>query len=175
VGSRRREASGLAANTGVTVNSNSNRNDKIALIMRVRIIVALLLAVGLGFSVWDYKNWRKEETKNFGHGPGDASVTLTQIYQNDEWGVRLKYPEGWDMEQAVTFERTEKNLPDIVDEEIAKNGRPDREPDHPDTDITVLTRNGRQMAITKNGAVVVRIEGPDGGIVGEMAKSLAFF
>lgn len=143
--------------------------------MRARTILALLLAVGIAFSVWDYKSWRNEETKNFGQGPGGVSVTLTQIYQNDEWGVRMKYPEGWRIEEAVKFERTEKNLPDIVDEEIAKIGKLDREPDHIDTNITVLTRNGRQTAITKNGTVVVKIEGPDGGVVGEMAKGLVFF
>lgn len=159
----------------MTVNRNSNRNDKIALIMRSRIIVALLLATGVVFSIRDYKSWRKEETRNFGQGPGAASVALTEIYQNDEWGVRLKYPGGWSVEEALTLERTEKNLPDIVDEETAKIGKLDREPDHPDTNITVLTWGGKQMAITKSGTTVVRIVGPDGGIVGEMAKSLAFF
>ena len=173
----RREALGpaCAKATAGEVNSNRNRNDKIALIMLVRIIVALLVAVGIAFSIRDYKSWRSEETKNFGQGPGSASFKLNQVYQNDEWGIRMKYPEGWDIEQTVKFERTEKNLPDIVDEEIAKIGNLDREPDHPETNITVLTRGGRQMAITKGGMVVVRIEGPDGGVVGEMAKSLAFF
>ncbi len=143
--------------------------------MRAGVIVSLLLAVGMALSIWDYKSWRSEETKNFGYGPGDVSVALTQVYQNDEWGVRMKYPEGWDIEQTVRFERTEKNLPDIVDGEVAKIGKLDREPDHIDTDITVLTWSGRQMAITKGGMVVVRIEGPDRGVVGEMAKTLVFF
>lgn len=175
----RREAFGPSfakATEGKPANANrSSRNDKMALSMRIKIIIALLLVVGIGFSIWDYRSWRKEETRNFGQGPGSTSVALTRIYQNDEWGVRLKYPEGWDIEKTVRFERTEKNLPDIVDEEVARIGKLDHEPDHPDTDITVLTWEGRQMAITKNGTVVVKIEGPDGGIVGEMAKSLVFF
>lgn len=143
--------------------------------MRTKAILALLLAVGIVVSVWDYKSWRREETRNFGQGPGSASIALTEIYQNDEWGIRLKYPEEWNVEEMLTLERTAKNLPDIVDEEIAKIGKLDREPDHPNTNITVVTWDGKQMAITKNGMVVVKIEGPDGGIVGEMAKSLVFF
>lgn len=176
MGSVRREASGPAARTGVIVSSNSNRDVKIVF---MKIILALLVAVGIVASVWDYKSWRKEETRNFGQGPklnvqdSMFNVQLTEVYQNEVF--RLRYPEGWKIEEAVKFERTEKNLPDIVDEEVVRIGKLDREPDHPDTDITVLTSAGRQTAITKNGTVVIKIEGPDGGIVGEIAKSLVFF
>lgn len=148
--------------------------------MRLKYILALLIGVGVVFSVWDYKKWRNEETRNFGQGSGTSRITnnelrITQVYQNDEWGVRIKYPEGWNVEQTVKFERTERNLPDIVDDEVVKIGKLDREPDHVDTNITILTWRGRQMAITKGGMTVVKIEGPDGGTVGEMAKSLVFF
>ena len=67
--------------------------------MKMRIIITLLLLAGIGYSVWDYKKWRWEETHAFGKGPNEDSRFKIQdsrlvIYQNNVVGVRIKYPEG---------------------------------------------------------------------------------
>ncbi|TSC87922.1 MAG: hypothetical protein G01um101416_237 [Microgenomates group bacterium Gr01-1014_16] len=179
----RREASGPAAAKAMAgeVNSNSNRSDKITFIMRLKIIVALLLVVGVGFSVWDYKSWRREEIREYGKGPkinvqsSMFNVQLTEIYQNDELGIRLKYPADWEIEKNLKIEKSGKNLPDLVDEEVARLGKLDREPDHVSTNVTVLTKDGNQTALTKKGDVFIKIISPMEGLAGEIAKSLVSF
>lgn len=53
-------------------------------------------------SVWDWRVWRIEETKNYGHGPGELKPTwqMTQNWQNDIYKIRIKYPKGWSVEEG---------------------------------------------------------------------------
>lgn len=70
--------------------------------------IALLLLVGIGYSIWDYKKWRWEETRAFGQGPEESakSEVLSAkliIYQNGVVGVRIKYPEGLQINEGSRF------------------------------------------------------------------------
>ena len=139
------------------------------------------MIAGMAFSVWDYKQWRGEEMRNFGQGPSSnpksqiPNPKLAEVYQDDEWGIRFKYPVGWKIEENLKIEKTEKNLPDLVDDEVARLGKLDREPDHVSTDIIVLTKDGNQTALTKKGDIYIKIASLTEGLAGEMAKSLVFF
>jgi len=65
-------------------------------------VIGVWLVVGVGVSIWDYRNWRQEETKNYGHGPDVEKATwkLTRIYQNNLAKIRIRYPEGWEVVTA---------------------------------------------------------------------------
>jgi len=129
-----------AANTGVVkVNSKSNRVRDVTILlgMKVWIILALLISAGVGVSVVDYRNWRNEETKNYGHGPREnleEALELGSRYINSYAGIRFRYPEGWKMEEKVR-------------------------------DIAVLAESDRPVVLIPRGEVeVVRVESPDGEI-----------
>ncbi|HBC73123.1 hypothetical protein A2379_00030 [Candidatus Amesbacteria bacterium RIFOXYB1_FULL_47_13] len=111
-------------------------------------VLGILLIAGMVFTVWDYRDWKWEETRKYGHGYEDQlapAVALTRTYQNDLVRVRLKYPEEWEINEisnsALTFEemvkeggrvvvaqwpgkmtlsieKTTRGLPDIADEEV---------------------------------------------------------
>jgi len=53
-----------------------------------------LVLAGVMFTFWDYRNYQKIETINYGHGPGEKAVTwkIDQLYQNEAAKVRIKYP-----------------------------------------------------------------------------------
>ena len=68
-------------------------------------VIGVWLLTGVGVSIWDYRNWRYEETKNYGHGPDVEKATwrLTRIYQNNLAKIRIRYPEGWEVVTASAF------------------------------------------------------------------------
>lgn len=74
-------------------------------------VLGVWLAAGVGVSVWDYRSWQYEETKNYGHGPDVEKATwkLIPIYQNNPARLRIRYPEGWTAETAPAF-RDEKQI-----------------------------------------------------------------
>lgn len=77
--------------------------------MKLKIIITLLLLAGIGYSVWDYKKWRWEETRAFGKGPEESAKsevlsTKLIIYQNGVVGIRIKYPEGFKINENPKFE-----------------------------------------------------------------------
>lgn len=80
------------------------------------IILGVALAMGVALSVRDWQRWRYEETKNYGHGPGGAGELEEQarrrkwaLYQNEAVGIRLRYPEGWEVkENSVSSGKREK-------------------------------------------------------------------
>lgn len=57
------------------------------------VLIGGLVIVGVLFTFWDYYNYHKIETQNYGHGPGDKVVTwkLDKLVQTKDY--RLKYPE----------------------------------------------------------------------------------
>lgn len=74
---------------------------------------AMLLAGGVGYSVYDYRVWRKAELGNFGHGYNDylePAMRLTKLYQNPVMGVRIKYPEGWKAQENDKLPFTRKGI-----------------------------------------------------------------
>lgn len=79
--------------------------------------LGVLIFVGTGVSVWDYKNWRYEETKNYGHGPEFVKpLELTKQYQNKIAGLRMRYPAGWEVYVDAKFKMQDArfNLTDLV-------------------------------------------------------------
>ncbi len=63
-------------------------------------VCAILLALGVGYSIYDYRVWRYQETVNYGHGPSDnqpreVKPDLVQVYKNDYLDLRLRLPETW--------------------------------------------------------------------------------
>lgn len=63
-----------------------------------------MVAAGVVVSVRDYKAWRYEETKNYGHGPLESLAEpreLAQRYANEYAGFRMRYPAGWQAEEIL--------------------------------------------------------------------------
>jgi len=73
----------------------------------------ILIVVGVGVTLVDYKKWRWEETRRFGHGYEEQlepAVPLTKVYQNDIAGVRVKYPGEWGAEENSKFNLQNSNV-----------------------------------------------------------------
>ena len=85
-----------------------------------KIAVGLLLVIGVGITVWDYRQWRSAETAKYGQGWGDIdkpALALTSMYQDEGGGLRMRLPAGWSQEMFKIATRTEtRNLTDLVDE-----------------------------------------------------------
>lgn len=71
------------------------------------------MVAGMVFSVADYKKWRRAETENYGHGPGEIrpKLVLGELYQNDVAGIRMRYPSGW---RTFTYENYRNQGGEIV-------------------------------------------------------------
>lgn len=70
--------------------------------------------MGIGFSVGDYRRWRYEEIKNFGHGPTESLTPpkdLTARYENAVAGVRFAYPADWTVEPNRIFSQKNPSIP----------------------------------------------------------------
>lgn len=71
-------------------------------------MVCLLLGVGMYLSIKDYRSWRYEETKNYGHGPGELyspAEQLSEKYEAKVIGFRLRYPWGWKLDVDSEFQK----------------------------------------------------------------------
>lgn len=68
------------------------------------VLVWLLILGGVFITVWDYLAYRKIETQNYGHGPGEAKVTwqLDRLYQDSENRFRLKYADNMRIVEDVS-------------------------------------------------------------------------
>jgi hypothetical protein len=75
------------------------------------VVIGVGILAGVVVTIGDYRTWRYEETKNYGHGPDVEKATwkLTQIYQNNRAKIRIRYPEGWMAETAGAF-RNEQQI-----------------------------------------------------------------
>lgn len=70
--------------------------------------------VGVFLSINDYRNWKKEETKNYGHGPLEKlalPLELAVRYQNDVAGIRLRYPQDWIAKDQTLFLAASYKIP----------------------------------------------------------------
>lgn len=146
--------------------------------MSILRIAGLLIAVGVIFTVWDYKNWRIEETKNYGHGWAEnrevaPAQKLKEVYTNAPLKFRIKYPEGWDAGE-MTFRdpsgrvkmqvRVEKDARDFsaIADEMAEGVTRDRSYINTETaSLTVLTWEGaretKQVAMAKKNDRLYKI------------------
>lgn len=70
-----------------------------------QLLLGLLLVIGVGWSVRDYKLWRNAELDKYGHGYGEEipPLILGNLYENQFWGVRIRYPGGWIVDEADEF------------------------------------------------------------------------
>ncbi len=97
------------------------------------LIIFALVAMGMIFTIWDWRQWRIEETKNFGQGWEEnkgvgPAQKLAGVYTNKLLRFRIKYPRNWEAEGmtfsepfgrakiAVTVKRDSRDLPVIADE-----------------------------------------------------------
>lgn len=118
VGEAAAKAVGVVCATSM---SKTRRNGTIFFNM-YKWIVALLIVVGVAVSVWDYKNWKYEETRNYGYGPDTAfSLVINRTYQNKLAGVRIRYPGEWEVKVNPKFEV--KNLKLTFNDVVTKNDR----------------------------------------------------
>lgn len=143
------------------------------------LVIGLLLIAGVGFTLWDYKNWRWEETHKFGQGGQATSeflpaMKLEGVFSNRIRGVRIKYPKSWDVGEmefrepfgrakvSIKVKKDTANLSDIAD---SKAFGVTRERDYLDANglaVTILTWDGesqvKQVALAKKGDRLVMIE-----------------
>jgi hypothetical protein len=98
------------------------------------IIIGTLVIIGVGFTFWDYIQWRHEELDRYGQGWKDLeapAMQLEQMYQSKLLGVRLRLPAGWKIEDegrkievegimTVTITTSQEGLTDLVNSEVAK-------------------------------------------------------
>ena len=135
-------------------------------------VIGLLLIAGVGFTLWDYKNWRWEETHKFGQGGQATSeflpaMKLEGVFSNRIRGVRIKYPKSWDVGEmefrepfgrakvSIKVKKDTANLSDIAD---SKAFGVTRERDYLDANglaVIILTWDGesqvKQVALAKKG------------------------
>lgn len=154
-------------------------------IARAWIVVVGVLAIGMIFSVADYRRWKTSEYGRFGQGPQatttpNPSLELNRWYQNKELGFRLAYPETWHLSQPaglllkltdgtakveVTHRRSQLNIADEITR-VAATLPPfhnDREYINTDTaHLTVITWNQDdttfQRAYVSNSGVIITID-----------------
>ncbi len=88
--------------------------------MKTTILIVVLLAVGIIGSVKEYKQWRVDETSNYGQGPlgktntGDTKLSADKLYQNDVAGFRIKYPSSWEVVANPKFSDGKYSLSQIA-------------------------------------------------------------
>jgi hypothetical protein len=86
-----------------------NRHGSIIIqIMKKALVIGFagVVLAGMGLSVArDYRVWKYEETKNFGHGPKNLSPAkkLDVVYQNDVAKIRIRYPGDWKVTENPVF------------------------------------------------------------------------
>ncbi len=69
---------------------------------KAHLTLVAVIAVGVVFSVLDYRDWKRAETANFGKGSAQtaaykAAQNLVGPYINDVVKMRLWYPDGWEV------------------------------------------------------------------------------
>lgn len=145
------------------------------------VLAAALLAFGISFSIWDYKNWWKIEHERYGQGPQEGqglspAGNLVGPYASSLGKFRLRAPENWDRIATkeglrfrhpfaqrgiyptieASFEKAELDLPQTTDRE-AKKHTLTQELDYINTDTTsmvVLTWTDGEL--TKQLAMAIK-------------------
>lgn len=131
------------------------------------------------FTVWDWRQWKIEETKNYGQGRAEsrgvaAARKLGGVYTNRVLRFRIKYPQDWEVKGltfsepfgrakiTVTVVKDTRDFPIIADE-AAVGVTQDREYTSSDTvSLSILTWEGanetRQLALSKKEDRLYKIE-----------------
>lgn len=83
--------------------------------MSIQRIGAALLIAGVIFTLWDYKNWRREETRLYGLGKPvevgySPAADLGETFTNSVAGVRIKYPKDWKIRSNPELEKEGAHL-----------------------------------------------------------------
>lgn len=144
-----------------------------------KLTLGVLVVGGMVFTVWDYRQWKTEETKNYGHGwEANIGVAPAQklggIYTNGVLKFRIKYPQDWEAKGmtfsepfgrarvTVTVVKDTRDLPVIADEAA---GGVTQDRGYVNTDsasLVVLTWEGtgetKQLALAKKENRLYKIE-----------------
>ena len=145
----------------------------------LRLTVGALIVGGMMFTVWDWREWKIAETKDYGHGWAEnrevaPAQKLEGVYTNKLLKFRLKYPSDWKVEgmtfsepgggvkMVVTVEEDARDLPTIADK-MAEGVTQARGYINTDSaSLVILTWGGpretKQVAIAKKGDRVYKIE-----------------
>lgn len=130
------------------------------------LLIGIIGLIGVIGSIWEYRNWKTEETTNYGQGRAQTkslkeSKTLIGPYVNEKLGFRIRYPQNWNVKEEkqmttfylnaiyiqVSVVTTPLDFPDFLDTQ-AKNVIRDR--DYTDS-LVILTFDGNQKAYTQKG------------------------
>ncbi len=70
------------------------------------LIIGILIVFGVGWTIKDYREWRRLETQNYGQGWKDLRAEarpLTREYRNDELGITADLPDGLKIGDQINF------------------------------------------------------------------------
>lgn len=144
------------------------------------LIIYTFVLMGILGSVWEYKNWKKEEMAKYGQGWENTKSlkypeTLIGPYINDKLRFRIRYPKNWLIEEdkkLTTFVHpqnpsilfsvkpvsTSLNFPDYVDS-LTKDEIRDREyVNIGETNLVILTFYAQQKILVQKGQTLLMIE-----------------
>src|SRR3989344_2202497 len=84
----------------------------------LRLAVGALIVGGMIFTVWDWRQWRIAETKNYGQGwEANKEIAPAQkldgVYTDKLGKFRIKYPADW-KQSGLTFSGPSGGLKTIV-------------------------------------------------------------
>ena len=143
------------------------------------LVIGSLLIVGMISTVWDWRQWRIEETKNYGQGrEANRDVAparkLGGVYTNKILRFRIKYPQNWEVKgltfsepfgrikMVVTVVKDERNFPIIADEAAAGVTQERGYINTESASIVILTWEGgdetKQIALAKRDNRLYKIE-----------------
>ena len=135
--------------------------------------------MGMIGSIWEYREWRKEETVKYGQGWEDTKSlkypeTLIGPYVNEKLRFRIRYPKNWLVQEdkkLTTFVHpqnpsiifsvepvsTTLNFPDYVDS-LTKDEIRNREYINiGETNLVILTFYAEQKVLVQKGRTVLMI------------------
>jgi len=131
--------------------------------------VGALIGAGMIFTVWDWRQWRIAETKNYGQGWEEnrgvaPAQKLAGVYTNKLLKFRIRYPQDWGAKAKikVTVKKDTRDLPVIADE-MAKGITQERGYINTESaSLVILTwagvRETKQVALAKKEDRLYKIE-----------------
>ena len=143
------------------------------------ILLGLLISLGMMFAVWDWRQWRIAETKNYGQGWAEnkevaPAQKLEGVYTNKRLKFRIKYPGDWKtsgmtfsepagkVKMVITVEKDTRDLPIIIDKMAEGVTKPRDYINTESASVVVLTWGGvretKQVAIAKKEDRLYKIE-----------------
>jgi hypothetical protein len=138
-----------------------------------KILIGVIGVMGVIGSVWEYKNWKVQETSKYGQGWEQTKTlkepeTLIGPYVSKDQKFRIRYPKNWEVLEdknsttfffnsnsiRITQVKTGLNFADFVD---SQSSGVTRDRDYIDS-LVILTFTGRQKALTQKDNKIYLVE-----------------